>query len=450
MHNNSEFGTFMNLFSQNIRLSSPSNWMNVIVRYVAEKVDAQAVCIFTKDGPGFRAAGVAGAFPLLEKADSYVMTKQKYLLDSLRRTAIMPGKGLLGDVALSQSMLFIDDPDDPRLQTLDSMDPEPVKCLMAVPLIQEGSTVGILCAINNKRSEAPFSYDQISQFKFIAGQVVVAENILQAYSDVSEHQRLNQELTFARNLQRSLFPPELPRWGNFMVNAVNHSAKEVSGDFYDFVEIDQDRLLVVIGDASGKGIPACMIEAMTRSFIRANVARFTTLKQLILDLNDNLYHDMGDGRYITLGICLLNRKENTMEYVRAGHTELMVFIHNHIRSIFPDGAGLGILPSELADFDTFCVEYSEGMRLLLFTDGISEAINSDGMYFGEERIREVFVNSSQKQESPQQTIERLMNEVQRFSEYPESPADDQTIVIISQAPREEEQNHAPQGKGAQV
>ena len=198
------------------------------------------------------------------------------------------------------------------------------------------------------------------------------------------------------------------------------------------MEIDSDRLLVVIGDASGKGIPACMIMAMTRSFIRANVARFSTLKQLILDLNDNLYQDMGDGRYITLGLCLLNRREDTVEYVRAGHTELFVYVRNHIRTIYPEGAGLGVLPSEMADFDTFCVEYSPDMRLLLFTDGINEAINADGMYFGQERIKDIFMSSSQKGENPELTISTLMNKVNDFSEKPKSPADDQTVVIISQ------------------
>ncbi len=292
--------------------------------------------------------------------------------------------------------------------------------------------MGLICAVNNKRPENVFIHEQIVRFKFLAGQVVLAENILRAYSVLSERQRLNQELEFTRNLQRSLLPTEHPRWGDFIIQAFSRSSKEVSGDFYDIVEIDANRLLVVIGDACGKGIPACMIMAMTRSFIRANVARFSTLKQLILDLNDNLYHDMGDGRYITLGLCLLNRKENTVEYIRAGHTELLVFVRDHIRTIYPEGAGLGVLPSDMADFDTFCVEYSPGMRLLLFTDGINEAINSDGMYFGVERIKDIFMRSSQKRESTEKTIAALMDRVNEFSENPKSLADDQTVVIISQ------------------
>ena len=446
LHNSAEIGNFLNLFSQNIsKMSEVNNWMNVTARYVADLVEAQSVCVFTADGDGFKAAGVSGPFPLLGKTDSYVLTKSKYVLQALRATTIIPGQGLLGKVAQGQDLLLIDDPKDPRLNIFTPM--VPLECLMAVPMIREGSTIGIICAVNNKRPENGFSHEQIGRFKFIAGQVVLAENILRSYSILSERQRLNQELTFTRNLQRSMLPPELPRWGHFMVQAYSRSSKEVSGDFYDYVEIDEDRLLVVIGDASGKGIPACMIMAMTRSFIRANVARFTTLKQLLLDLNDNLYHDMGDGRYITLGICLLNRKENTLEYARAGHTELLVYVRNHIRSIYPDGAGLGVLPSDLAEFDTFCAEYSEGMKLLLFTDGINEAIDSDGMYFGQDRIKEIFMKSSQKNENPHQTITRLMDAVNTFSETTDSPADDQTVVIISQAP-EEKMSHTAENLSA--
>ena len=246
---------------------------------------------------------------------------------------------------------------------------------------------------------------------------------------MSKQQRLMQELEFARNLQSSLLPKSFPAWGDFKIHAFTRASKEVSGDFYDFVELDNDRMLVVVGDACGKGIPACMIMAMTRSFIRANINRFTNLKDLLEEVNDNLFRDTGDGQYITIGACLLNRKESTLEYARAGHTELLIYVRNHIRTIKPDGAALGLLPSELADFDTFCIEFTPDMEILLFTDGINEAVSPLGEQYNVDRIKDNFMRSASAREMPSESIKRLMNELDEFTLQTEQ-ADDQTVVII--------------------
>lgn len=430
MHNSAEIGNFLNLFSRNIsKMDDAGNWMNVTARYVADLVEAQSACIFILEGDFLRASGIAGAFPPLRKANAYVMTKPKYILEAIRKEKIKVGDGIVGGIALSLDSLLIDDPRDPRIADLESVNP--ISTLMAVPMIREGSCVGVICAVDNRRDpDRPFNTDQFGRLKFIAGQIVLAQNILESYSNLSEQQRLNQELEFARNLQSSLLPKSFPEWGRFQIHAFTRASKEVSGDFYDFVEIDQDRLLVVIGDACGKGIPACMIMAMTRSFIRAHITDFTTLKNLLIDLNENLYRDTGDGRYITLGVCLLNRRESTMEYARAGHTELLIYIRNHIRGINPEGAGLGLLPSDLAEFDTFCIEFTPDMEIMLFTDGINEAVSPFGEQFGVGRIRDVFTRSCLAHSPPHESVRQLMESVDDFTEQTNAQADDQTVVII--------------------
>ena len=324
---------------------------------------------------------------------------------------------------------FLDDAGkDPRLSEADSI--VPISSLMAVPLVDEGRVTGVMCAVNNRRSDLSFSQEQFGRFKFIAAQVVLAQNIIQIYSNLSEQQRINQELEFARSLQSSLLPKSFPVWGQFVVQAFTRASKEVSGDFYDFVQIDDDRLLVVIGDACGKGIPACMIMSMTRSFIRSNVERFVSLKDLLRELNENLFRDTGDERYITLACCLLDKKESTMEYARAGHTELLVYVRNHIRTINPEGSALGLLPSELSDFDTLCIGFSPDMSILLFTDGITEATSPKGEYYGVDRLKDTYRNSCVQSLPPEKAIDLIMDSVDAFSESPESQADDQTMVII--------------------
>lgn len=430
LHKRAEIGNFLNLFSQNIRtMDEIENWMNVTARYVADLVESQAVCIFALETDTLKAVGISGAFPPLHRTGDYVLTKPRYILESLKRDRIRVGDGIIGEVAQKREDLLIDDPaKDHRLSETDSI--IPISSLMAVPLVSEGRVTGVMCAVNSLHPDKPFSRDQFGRFKFIASQVVLAQSIIQVYSNLSEQQRINQELEFARNLQSSLLPKSFPVWGQFVVHAFTRASKEVSGDFYDFVEIDDNRLLVVIGDACGKGIPACMIMAMTRSFIRSNIDRFVSLKDLLRELNENLFRDTGDERYITLGCCLLNKKESTLEYARAGHTELLVYVHNHIRSINPEGSALGLLPSELSDFDTLCLEFSPDMGMLLFTDGIAEATNSKAEYYDVGRLKDVYRMACIDNEPPERVIGKIMESVDAFSESTDSQDDDQTMVII--------------------
>ena len=432
-HKRAETTRFLDIFAQNIRTTEEiENWMNVTARYVGDLVEAQSVCVFSLDGDSLRAVGVFGAFPPLSnrRAADYILTKPKYVLETLKRDRFKLGEGFIGEVAQNREDVYLTDlSTDPRIADLGNS-VVPIHTLMAVPLVNEGKVTGVICAVNSKRMDQPFTTEQFGRFKFIASQVVLAQNIIQVYSNLSEQQRINQELTFARNLQLSLMPKKFPMWGRFVIHAFTRASKEVSGDFYDFVQIDDNRLLVVIGDACGKGIPACMIMAMTRSFIRSNINHFVSLKELLRELNENLYRDTVDERYITLGCCLINKKESTVEYARAGHTPLLLYLREHIRSINPEGSGLGILPSDLADFDTLCTEITPHTTMLMFTDGINETTNEQDEFYGIPRLTEIYKQSCARGDSLEETSRTIMESVDKFSEVHKEQEDDQTMVLI--------------------
>ena len=430
LHKKAEITNFLSLFSQNLRtVQEIDSSMNMTARYVADLIEAQSICIFFLEGEYLKAAGVSGAFPPLHKSTQYVMTKPRYILESLKREKIKIGEGIIGEIAAKKDYLYLEDASkDPRISGTDTV--VPIRTMMAVPLISDANVTGVICAVNNRRNDKAFSAEQFSNFKFIASQVVLAQNIVQVYSNLSRQQRISQELEFARQLQASLLPKTFPSWDQFVVQSFTRSSKEVNGDFYDFVQIDENRLLIVIGDACGKGIPACMIMAMTRSFIRSCVDRFTNLKELLRDLNYNLFRDTDEERFITLACCLLNKKDSTLEYARAGHTGLFLYVRDHIRRIFPSGSALGILPNELSNFDTISLEFTPDMSILLFTDGLCEAINEKGEEYGNDRLEKEYLNSCMTNDKPEETINRIIESVDDFTGNQENQLDDQTMVII--------------------
>ncbi len=433
-HKQAETARFMDLFSRNLSASEggSSEWMNITARYIGDLVEAQAVCIFGFENGKLHAVGVYGAFPSFTNStiSDYVLTKSKYLLDVLKKEYIPVGQGFIGEIAEKREDVYLQSPgEDPRIAET-ARGPVPIRTLMAVPLIRDGRVTGVMCAVNSKGGDRPFSPEQFARFKFIASQVVLAQNIFDVYAALSEQQRISQELTFARNLQLSMIPTEFPVWGKFRVHAFTRACKEVSGDFYDFIRIDDDRLLVVIGDACGKGIPACMIMAMTRTFIRSNIDRFISLNDMLVELNDNIYRDTLDERYVTLGCCLLDRKEASMEYARAGHTPLLIHLRNHIRTVSPEGSGIGLLPSELATFDTINTEVRPNTKMLLFTDGINEALNGANEQFGIPRLTEVYRSLCEQNTVPEKIIPGIMESLDAFTDNKQEQDDDQTMVII--------------------
>ena len=259
--------------------------------------------------------------------------------------------------------------------------------------------------------------------------MLLVHKIAIAYQEISRRDRIDQELNFVRHLQMSLLPGSAPQWGCFSIVASTRSAKEVDGDFYDFVRIDDDRMLVLLGDACGKGMPACMLTAMARSFARSLADNFTTLTDFLRELNKKLHRDIDADRFITVGCCLLDKRNSLLEFGRAGHTDMVTFVHNHIRVFSPEGAALGILPDEFAEFESICIALDPGTSVLLFSDGITEARNASGEEFGIGRLTETFRTACEGGMSIRAVLDTITRTV---SEFEQEQDDDQTLVVIRQ------------------
>jgi phosphoserine phosphatase RsbU/P len=429
---NEQLSSFMKFFSDTLSNTAKFDEVySLIAHQIANITEAKGVCIYELQNDNYLLpVGYTEAFPPLQRSKKFVLSKPRYASDSLKYEKIKLGEGVIGETAQNKKGLLVQDTfEDKRLTEANKI--IPIYTLMANPMIMENSVTGVICAINNKNNK-PFTNTQFDSLKSMTKLVVLIHNILKVYSNLTIQQRLSQELEFTRLLQASLLPKEFPEWNPFVINAFTRSAKEVNGDFYDFVEIDNDRLLVVIGDASGKGVPACMVMAMTRSFIRANIERFTNLADLFGELNTNLYRDTNEERFVSLSCCLLDKKEETVEFARAGHTGLLLYSSkNRIRQISPDGAALGLLPNEFTgNFDTLLFSFRSNFSILLYTDGITETTNNAEEEFGLERLSKMFLESCKRKNSPRKCTDKILRAVEKFSPEQEQ-ADDQTIVIIS-------------------
>jgi serine phosphatase RsbU (regulator of sigma subunit) len=259
-------------------------------------------------------------------------------------------------------------------------------------------------------------------------QLTQAYHDLQAAQDqIIEQETLARELQVARNIQEHMLPRSLPIMAGFDFSACMVPARVVSGDFYDFIPLDDERLGIVIADVCGKSLPAALLMALTRSLLRAEASRDSAPSDVLRSVNRHLL-DMNDSRtFVTMLYGVLHQRTREFTYVRAGH-ELPVVISSGGEVIVPDlglGQPVGILPQPALDLQTVVIP--SGGVLLLYTDGVTEAVGPDGSFFETERLYET---ARQASGSSAQTICDRLLEAVTAHRGPAPQADDVTLVAV--------------------
>lgn len=218
--------------------------------------------------------------------------------------------------------------------------------------------------------------------------IIALENA-RLFREEIEKRRLEDELLIAKDIQRKLLPAVLPEIPCFELAATNISSKQVGGDYYDIIPLGNTRFVLAIGDVSGKGTPASLLMANLQATIRALVPFGLSLSELTRRVNDLVCESTGSDRFITFFWGILDTETRSMKYVSAGHNPPYVFRSDgSIVRLDKGGIILGIMKT-MVPYEEGEVTFGPGDVLLLFTDGVSEAMDSRGEEWGEERLEAV-------------------------------------------------------------
>jgi len=237
-------------------------------------------------------------------------------------------------------------------------------------------------------------------------------------------QQQEQELARARDIQQSLLPRRIPQIAGFDVAAAWKPARAVSGDYYDVFPLEKDKLCVCIADVVGKGVSAALLMANTQAAVRALAGSSANPARLCEKVNRLLCENLATGKFVTFFCGVLDGDARTFHYCNAGHPYPVLVTAGHTRLLAEGGAVLGVFPEW--KYQEQAVAMNRGDRLLLFTDGITEA-SSDGLEeFGEERIADFARRANG--DSAKEITERLLAEVSGFCEG--RFQDDATLMTI--------------------
>jgi sigma-B regulation protein RsbU (phosphoserine phosphatase) len=216
--------------------------------------------------------------------------------------------------------------------------------------------------------------------------------------------KLDTELSLAAEIQRNLQPQPPPVQAGIRWAARLQQAEKIGGDFYDFVQPDPDSMLLLLGDISGKGIPAALLLASTGRLFRLLSRTKQTPAKLVEDLSESLYGDNRGVMYMTCLVALFDLKHRTLSYTNAGHPPGMIIRPSGLQLLDCGGTPAGMFPSSTYEWKT--VELQPGDVGILVTDGVSEAVAQDGIPYVEVLRREIMQTSNPR--SPESLCEQIM------------------------------------------
>jgi phosphoserine phosphatase RsbU/P len=194
----------------------------------------------------------------------------------------------------------------------------------------------------------------------------------------------DEELQRAREIQESLLPKEIPQLAGFEVASAWQPARAVGGDYFDVLKLGEDRLAICIADVSGKGVPAALLMANVQASLRASVRDLDSPARVCSIINGMLCESIAADRFVTFFCGVLNAASRSFRYCNAGHPYPILVSSGAVRTLDLGGAVLGVFPAWT--YQNSSVDLSSGDRLLLFTDGITEAEGAQGEEFGIEKV----------------------------------------------------------------
>jgi serine phosphatase RsbU (regulator of sigma subunit)/anti-sigma regulatory factor (Ser/Thr protein kinase) len=312
--------------------------------------------------------------------------------------------------------------DSPALQALRA-----AGVRLAIPLVSQGELIGVL-NLGPRLSEQDYSGDDRKLLDNLAAQaapaVRVAQLVRQQEAEVRTRERLEQELRVAQLIQKNFLPKELPRLPGWQVSAHYRPARAVGGDFYDFIELENGRLGLVIGDVTDKGVPAALVMAATRGVLRAWAQRIASPSEVLQGVNDLLTPDIPPNMFVTCLYGVLDPPTGKLRFANAGHNLPYVHTAEGAVELRATGMPLGLLPG--MTYEESEATLKPGETVLLYSDGLTEAHSPKREMFGFPRLLDLVGKTSGSTEMS----ETLLSELALFTGPGWEQEDDVTLVAL--------------------
>ncbi len=263
----------------------------------------------------------------------------------------------------------------------------------------------------------------------------ITEKFRKSQENLAERERLQKEMQVAQEIQHTLLPSAFPEIEGYEIASYYEAAKEVGGDYFDFVEVDKDTLGIVVADVSGKGVPGSLIMTMIRTALRTEARGNKNAADVLTRVNDFVINDMKRGMFVTIFYIILDSRRRTINYASAGHNPMILYRGKTKKSFYlnPRGFPIGInLPDNTLfrkSIQSDTLRLRDDDTLIIYTDGITEAMNIRRERFGDERLLSTIRNYGNFKIKP--LVDKIREEINFFTEE-HAQNDDITLVAVKE------------------
>jgi len=298
---------------------------------------------------------------------------------------------------------------------------------LVVPLVSQGELIGTL-NLGPRLSEQEYSTDDRRLLATLAAQAApairVAQLVREQAAEAAERERISQELRVATLIQQQFLPRQLPELPQWQIAAYYGPAREVGGDFYDFVEMSDGRIGIAVGDVTDKGVPAALVMARTHSILRAEASRSTSPGEILSRANDLLVPEMPAKMFVTCLFAVLDPVSGHIVLANAGHNLPFVRTGDEVTEIRATGMPLGLLPD--IRYEETEGDIAPDSDVLLYSDGLIEAHDVSREMYGFDRLREALATD----DAGSELLDRLLETLNTFTGPDHEQEDDITLVTL--------------------
>jgi serine phosphatase RsbU (regulator of sigma subunit)/anti-sigma regulatory factor (Ser/Thr protein kinase) len=299
---------------------------------------------------------------------------------------------------------------------------------VVVPLVGQGELIGVI-SLGPRLSQREYSSDDRGLLNNLAVQaapaVRVAQLVRQQQIEARQRERIAQELRVAQLVQQTLLPHTIPNLAGWRIDRYYQPAREVGGDFYDFIDLTNGRLGLVIGDVTDKGVPAALVMATTRSMLRAAAGRLESPGAVLERVNDVLYDEIPPNMFVTCLYAILDPNSGQLRFANAGHDLPYRHRDGRVDELRARGMPLGLMPGMRYEENEITLAPGEGV--LLYSDGLVEAHNPQRDMFSFGRLQGLLASGSPGGEA---LVGMLLAELARFTGDAWEQEDDITMVLL--------------------
>jgi len=324
--------------------------------------------------------------------------------------------------------LLADEPDNFVLLPSDKLNLIKAGIVLSVPMVLQERLIGMI-NVGTKMSGKVYSKEDIDLLSTVAAQAAIAIENSRLHKTELEKEKFEEELSLARRIQEGLLPKENPSVHGLDVAGISIPALTVGGDYFDFIQIDSNKLLVVIADVSGKGMPAALYMSKVQGMVQLAAHMYSSPKEMLRNVNRRIFEGIERRSFITMILALFDTKKKRVRICRAGHNKALIGLNGKLKFLEGGGIGLGLERGPL--FDNELEEISLPLKaeslFFFYTDGLTEAMNRQGKEFGEETVSRLV---KEKRSLPAEQLQRVIITAAEEFQGEAEQHDDVTVVVV--------------------